>query len=667
MPTGSNPIPPANPYAEGNINPGSNKESKTSQIVEATIPISTSTEATTITSALRENASIESTPTANHTQKPEKNNIPVEEKSDPQNSDEKKTDFYNFFSDSPNKNILLFYLAVAISALIIGFLFIEYDISSKHLSESHRLLEKNHELSNEDTKEINSFRNHFSLYGFLLALFFIALSSCFAKIIMKILDKYPQRLFIFIMILGGVSAFFVPQFLYSFKYIGETKDITTALLTVTGGVLAIFTLLKTHQKNILDKETLDFERKKYAESVEDRKQDIAKQEELRKEQKSQFNMTLALQKNKDFQEHIRQVHAERRVRYAKAIEQFGHTNVTVRLGGINTLIGLANEWASGNEWASSDKDNPNNLIDSQITEVQTIVNELCAYIRSPFDLVYRRHDLEYSQKLEDMEDKSKLLAEQTVRRTIFEVISRQIDKYCKSENISYPANPQLSKIWEEVDLDFSYAHIFYSLDNLTLRNIKFNYSLFFGTANFNHSTFKGKTYFQGAKFYNDVSFEKTTFEGDVDFSSADFQKPHSGQVDSLASMIKSSREHPLGVRAANRLYKHLREKIFATPNKTVFYESKFYGAANFQCTLFYGWVDFQDAEFHEDVEFLSFVYEGMQFEQTRFNYKKKAAFLFLPKDKRQNMLKPQKYIDIETEKLMPIESIFFDPDSEENK
>lgn len=663
MPTSNNPPRPSNPHSEGELHQSELQQKAAPQSLEDAAPNETSTEATTITSSLREKASIESIPAANHTQKPEKNNTPVEEKSNPQNSSEKKTDFYNFFSDSPQKNTLLFFLAVAISALIIGFIFIEYDISLKHLSESYRLLEKNHELSTEDTKEINSFRNHFSLYSFLLALFFIALSSCFAKIIMKILDKYPQRLFIFIMILGGVSAFFIPQFLYSFKYIGETKDITTALLTVTGGVLAIFTLLKTHQKNILDKETLEFERKKYAESIEERKQDIAKQKELRQEQKSQFNMTLAQQKNKDFQEHIRQVHAERRVRYAKAIEQFGHTNVTVRLGGINTLIGLANEWASGNEWTSSGKDNPNNLIDSQITEVQNIVNELCAYIRSPFDLVYERQDLEHSQKIDDIENKSKLYSEQIVRRTIFEVISHQIKRYCKADQVSCNANHQLSKIWEKIDIDFSHAHIFYSLDNLTLKNAKFNYSHFFGDANFNRSEFKGETSFQGANFYNRVSFEKTVFEGGVDFSSADFQKPHSDDVKTLADMMKSGKSHPIGIRYANSLYKHLQKNI-TIPGKdqTLFYDSKFYGKANFENAAFYGWADFQEAEFHGDVEFFSFIYEGLQFEGTRFNYKKKTDFFFLPKDKRQDMLEHKKYMQIE--KLIPVESILFDPDSE---
>ena len=66
--------------------------------------------------------------------------------------------------------------------------------------------------------------------------------------IMDFINKYPQRVFVVTVSLGGILAFSIPQYLYSFKFIGETKDITTSLLTVTGGILAVFTLLKTHQK-----------------------------------------------------------------------------------------------------------------------------------------------------------------------------------------------------------------------------------------------------------------------------------------------------------------------------------------------------------------------------------------------------------------------------------
>ena len=471
----------------------------------------------------------------------------------------KKTGFYNFFSDSPQKNTLLFFLALAISSLIIKFLFVEYDISLKHLSESHRLLEKNHELSTEDTKEINSLRNHFSLHGFLLALLFIALSSCFAKKIMKILDKYPQRLFIFIMVLGGVLAFFIPQFLYSFKYIGDTKDITTALLTVTGGVLAIFTLLKTHQKNILDKETLEFERKKYAKSIEDRKQDIAKsiedrkqdiakQEELRQEQKSQFNMTLAQQKNKDFQEHIRQVHAERRARYAKAIEQLADDKAAIRLGGIYTLVGLADEWLADD--ALDEK--------SRQKEGQVIINNLCAYIQSPFKLATKAKELEADtapdtyDKEQFIADQAELREEQNVRRTIFDEMSKRSSTI--EDNNAQIFTP-IPRAWSNFDFNFSRAPIFYPLNNLTIEKARFAGATFYTDAVFNEVLFIGDANFKKATFTSNVSFIWATFAATESYLGANFR------------------------------------------------EATFNGAANFTHTIFIGSVFFSNATFNGTADF----------------------------------------------------------------
>ena len=39
------------------------------------------------------------------------------------------------------------------------------------------------------------------------------------------------------------------------------------LLTVTGGTLAVFTLLKTHQKNLIDEENLKLEKEKHTQQI----------------------------------------------------------------------------------------------------------------------------------------------------------------------------------------------------------------------------------------------------------------------------------------------------------------------------------------------------------------------------------------------------------------
>ena|GEM_PF-5502430 len=478
----------------------------------------------------------------------------------------KNTGFYIFFLDCL-KNSPLFSLAAFLVFSIFILSIIELWISFTHLAEYQKLLEKNLEPSTRDMENINSLRNSFSLFGFILALLVIAFFSCFTKSIMKILDEYPQRVFIFMMVLGGVSAFFVPQFLYSFKYIGDTKDVTTTLLTVTGGVLAIFTLLKTHQKNILDKETLDFERQKYAESIEDRKKDIAKQEKLRQEQKSQFNMTLAQQKDKDSQEHIRQVHAERRARYAKAIEHIGNDKSAVRLGGIYTLISLIDEWlADKNIEAPEDRRK----------EGQIVIDSLCAYIRSPFHLADKRDILESDTPPDNYDgnftsDREEFLEESNIRKSIFREINKRITITIDENNIH---KRYVSGTWSKFTFDFFAAPIFYILQYYTYVNTSFHAARFYGKAFFNNSHFFGTTDFTDAIFYGPAEFNDTFFIGKTSFQWVNFHGPTSF--------------------------------LSVFTEEVTFENAEFISSIKFASSFFEGPVSFKEVKFSEDPDFAGY-------------------------------------------------------------
>lgn len=85
-------------------------------------------------------------------------------------------------------------------------------------------------------------------------------------------------------------------------------DLRLHILYITGGIIAILTLLQTNWKNQVDRR-----------KVED-----------------------DIQKNK--KDHERQVHAERRSRYAKGVEQLANENAAIRLGGVYTLVDLTDEW-----------------------------------------------------------------------------------------------------------------------------------------------------------------------------------------------------------------------------------------------------------------------------------------------------------------------------------
>lgn len=106
-------------------------------------------------------------------------------------------------------------------------------------------------------------------------------------------------------LIGGAAALWIPSntgWLRQSGLEGDSEqkaisDLRLHFLYITGGIIAILTLLQTNWKNQVDQH-----------KVED-----------------------DIQKNKN--DHIRQVHAERRSRYTKAVEQIANEKASVRLGG----------------------------------------------------------------------------------------------------------------------------------------------------------------------------------------------------------------------------------------------------------------------------------------------------------------------------------------------
>lgn len=123
----------------------------------------------------------------------------------------------------------------------------------------------------------------------LIAVFFIfrKISSAYEskEPIISFFKTHPIQLFVSIIACGATTAFFLPLILNIFKFIGDTDKLTTALLASTGGVIAVFTLIKTHQKNQNDEMSLQLDREKYEQQKEDRLRDIEMQNSQMKEQK----------------------------------------------------------------------------------------------------------------------------------------------------------------------------------------------------------------------------------------------------------------------------------------------------------------------------------------------------------------------------------------------
>ena len=307
-----------------------------------------------------------------------------------------------------------------------------------------------------------------------------------------------------IAIFGGALAFLLPIALNS----GFGKDddgpvLRQLILYTTGGLLGVITLGETHRKNNQEKE-------------------------------------------KNENDHTRQVYAERRSRYTKAVEQLANEKAAVRLGGIYTLVGLADEWLADDSLTK----------DKQNEEGQVIINNLCSYIRSPFPLAAKIEEYEAHKELEKLQksesgklseeeslrlqilikrfedsdeyekpkdittDYAKFHEEQDVRRTIFVEMSKRSSTFTKNDKGEIIET--VPGIWSDFDFDFSRAPIFYSLSSLTIEKGNFSSAKFYSKADFSGATFTQNADFSGATFTQNANFSWATFAQNANFSWAKF-------------------------------------------------------------------------------------------------------------------------------------------------
>ena len=383
-------------------------------------------------------------------------------------------------------------------------------------------------------------------------------------------SKHFVRLLVWLAVSGGALAIFGPWLLYVAGWTGETDaNLRLHILYVTGGTIAVLGLVETHRKNTTDRIKADADIQNYQASQDHQAKTLAEQARHFTETIEKEREKIKADKDKNEQDHIRQVHAERRSRYTTAIEQLSSDKASIRLGGVYTLVGLVDEWLA------DDKTIPN--IEERRKEGQVIINNLCAYIRSPFLLAERTEQLNepYAKDLQknfggDIEkfnedkqyfaqEKAALEEERQVRQSIIKEIREHLSK-----------NYSESSSWSDFDYDFSHAHFFYP--------VNFNNS-YFGTSIVN---FSGATFTQ-ADFIG-VTFAWTNFIG-VTFAWADFSEAKFTQA--------SFSEATFTERA---------DFFEATFTETDFSETTFV-QANFSRATFTQGADFSGAIFHSEPSF----------------------------------------------------------------
>ena len=305
-------------------------------------------------------------------------------------------------------------------------------------------------------------------------------------------------------LIGGGCAFFIPLFITSYGPGDNVPGLRQAFLAITGGTLAILTLWETRRKND--------------------------------------------------QEHMRQVHAERRSRYATAIEQLADDKSAIRLGGVYTLAKLVDDWLDDEKTLPS--------MEKRRQEGQIIIDNLCAYIRSSFPLAERHDELtlsyeEYQQKYQDknqvtqsvensadnsmpkakhqenkqssqsreefVRDKSLFREEQEVRQIILSEIKNRLNGG-KTKNIDGRYEIKAGT-WSSFNYDFSNTAFFYPV-NLSGSHFgassNFSGTTFTQDAEFSGATFTQKAYFLKAKFTQKAYFSKAKFTQKAYFSKAKF-------------------------------------------------------------------------------------------------------------------------------------------------
>ena len=297
---------------------------------------------------------------------------------------------------------------------------------------------------------------------------------------------------------GGALAFLVPWLLYVAGITGEADtNLRLHILYVTGGIIAVLGLVETRHKNTTDRA------KALSEQARQFNETIAKEREK-----------IEADKAKNEQNHIRQVHAERRSRYTTAIEQLSNReNATTRLGGVYALIGLIDEWLTDGALLT-DKE--------RRKEGQVIINSLCAYIRSPCPLAERAEQIdgEYTKDLQNdfRGDTEKFDADKrafTRDKAALEE-ERQIRQNIIKEMREHLLDAEESGTWSAFDYSFSNAYFFYPVD--------FSDSHFCASLDFAQATFTEKADFFMSAFAGEADFSKAAFIQDADFYGVKFTK-----------------------------------------------------------------------------------------------------------------------------------------------
>ena len=286
--------------------------------------------------------------------------------------------------------------------------------------------------------------------------------------------------------------------------------------------------------------------------------------------------------------------AERRERYTKAVEQLGSKEAPVRIGGVYTLVGLADEWLLDENLDYAEK----------VREGQIIVNNLCAYIRSSFSLAFHYNELTQesptaeglykNREQEFYTDKAALESEADIRLSIIKEIHNRL----QSPKINTPG------AWSDFEYDFSGSTFFYPIDftrSYYAKPVNFSGSAYQDEVRFGGSTYQGGADFSGSIYRRGANFLSSTYQSQANFAGSTYQD----------KAVFSSSTCQDGANFSGSTYQgevFFRGSVYR--DWVVFNGSAYREEADFCGSTYQRGADFSDSTYWDKIVFGGSVYQG---------------------------------------------------------
>ena len=301
---------------------------------------------------------------------------------------------------------------------------------------------------------------------------------------------------------------------------------------------------------------------------------------------------LAEQTQQCLENAFRERMAERRGRYTKAVEQLGGVSAPVRMGGVYTLVSLVDEWLK----------EENIEYNERIAEGQIIINNLCAYIRSPFALASHYDELIqdsptaeglYKNKYQKFyTDKAALESEADIRLSILKEIRHRLQGPDKNT----------PGAWSEFEYDFSGSIFFYPVDltnSYYTKPVNFSGSTYQDWVDFSNSIYQSRADFNDSTYRNWADFRDSIYQGRADFNSSTYQNVVYFSDSTYRSEVCFNK-------STYQDFVYFDRSIYQ--NWADFYDSTYQDEASFTGSTYLDMVSFFDSTYQEVVSFSDSAY-----------------------------------------------------------